>query len=176
MQDQVTLLFTRRQWNPVSWLIRWMKPRSRIALALSSHVVIAIGDTCYEANMVTGVRKGARADILKGQTIVRKRVHYVPDLAAGVAFLESQLCTYKPTPAGVPDALQPLVRKLLLMLNNNYDFGGALGLGLAPGQNWSDPSRWFCYELAAGFFKAAGRNVFEELERICETALLAINP
>ena len=177
MQDQVTLLFTRRRRNPVSWLIRWMKPRSRIALALSSHVIIAIGDTCYEANMLTGVRKGKRADILKGQTIVRERVHYVPDLAAGVAFLESQLCTYVPTaPRWVPAPLRPLACAVLLMINNNYDFGGALGLGLAPDENWADPSKWFCYELAAAFFKACGRDLFDELDRICETALLAISP
>jgi len=177
MQDHITLLFTRRRWNPVSLLIRWMKPRSRIALALSSHVIIAIGDTCYEANMLTGVRKGARDDILKGQTIVRERVHFVPDLAAGIAFLERQLCTYVPTaPGWVLAPLRPLACVVLLMTHNNYDFGGALGLGLAPGENWADPSKWFCYELAAAFLKACGRNVFDELERICETALLAISP
>lgn len=177
MQDQVTLLFTHRRRNPVSLLIRWMKPRSRIALALSSHVIIAIGDTCYEANMLTGVRKGSRAVILKGQTIVRERAHYVPDLAAGVAFLESQLCRYVPNaPGWMPRPLRPLACAVLLMIHNNYDFGGALGLGLAPGENWADPSKWFCYELAAGFLKAAGRDMFDALDRICETALLAISP
>lgn len=149
--DQITALFTRRRFNPVSWLIRWAVPRSRFALSLSSHCIIDAGDFLYEASMLHGVRKVDRATALKGQTIVKETRYQVPDATAGIAWLDQQI--------GAP-----------------YDWPGALGLGLTPYRDWGQEDKWFCYELAAGVLRAAGRPVFANLTHVGETALMAINP
>ena len=176
-QEVVTLLFTRRRRNAVSWLIRWAMPRSRFALALSSHAIIAIGDTCYEANMLHGVRSGRREYILEGQLVVRERAYRVPDLAAGVQWVEQQLCRYRPAmPKWIPAAFHGPVGTIMVALNSNYDWRGALGLSLAPDRDWAEEDVFFCYELAAAFLRACGREEFSELSHVGETALLAINP
>lgn len=177
MQDHVTLLFTRRRRNPVSWLIRWAMPRSRFAFALSSHVIVAVGETCYEANMVHGVRKDSRDVVLAGQTIVRTRVYRVPDAAAGQRWAEQQLCTYRPNlPAWLPAWMRTPLAAALRILNSNYDWRGALGLSMAPGRDWAEEDAFFCYEFAAAWLRACGREVFADLSHVGETALLAINP
>lgn len=151
MGDRITVLFTRRRFNPVSWLIRWAVPRSRFALALSSHCIIDAGDKMYEANMLHGVRAVDRATALKGQMIVKETRYQVPNMAAGLAWAAEQV--------GSP-----------------YDWPGALGLGLTPGRDWGQDDKWFCYEFAAGVLRAAGRDVFAQLTHVGETALMAINP
>lgn len=177
MQDHVTLLFTRRRRNPISWLIRWAMPRSRFAFALSSHAIVAIGAICYEANMIYGVRSDTRAAILDGQTVVLERTYRVDDLAAGIRWADQQLCAYQPTvPAWLPGWLHTPIKTVLRMLNSNYDWRGALGLSLAPGRDWAEEDVFFCYEFAAAFLRASGRNEFAELSHIGETALLAISP
>jgi len=177
MQDQVTVLFTRRRRNPISWLIRWAMPRSRFAFALSSHAIIVAGGICYEANMIHGVRKGARAVILDGQTVVRERTYRVTDLAAGTRWGDQQLCSYRPQlPAWVPSWLQAALGTVLRILNSNYDWRGALGLGLAPGRDWAEEDVFFCYEFVAAFLRACGRDEFADLSHVGETALLAISP
>lgn len=147
----ITVLFTRRKWNPVSWLIRWAMPRSRFAFALSSHAIVVDGDDCYEATMTYGVRKVAREVALKNQIVVRETPYTVPDAAAGIAWAAKQ--------AGKP-----------------YDFRGALGLALAPGRDWHEDDRWFCYEFAAAVLRHSKRPVFANLSHVGETALMAINP
>lgn len=149
--DRITVLFTRRRWNIGSWLIRWAVPRSRFALALSSHCMIVDGDDVYEATMLHGVRKVNRFTALQDQIIVKETRYQVPDAKAGVAWLGEQV--------GSP-----------------YDWDGALGLALTPGRDWKQANKWFCYELAAGALQAAGRPVFENLTHVGETALMAINP
>lgn len=149
--DRITLLFCRRRWNPVSWLIRWAVPRSRFALSLSSHCMIDCGDTIIEANMIHGVREVARAVALKGQTIVVQTAYQVASREAGLAWARTQV--------GTP-----------------YDWPGAAGLGLTPGRDWGQDDKWFCYELAAGCLRAAGRDLFANLTHVGETALMAINP
>lgn len=173
----IVILFTRRQWNPVSWAIRWAMPRSRFAWALSSHAIIAVGDIYYEATMIHGVRKGTADIVLAGQQVVRSVVHAVPDVAAGVVWAEAQLCQFRPTaPAWLPKFLRPAYCMLQMVLHSNYDWKGAFGLGLAPDRNWADEADWFCYEFVAGFLRAAGRPLFANLSHVGETALLAINP
>lgn len=175
MQDQVTLLFTRRRRNPISWLIRWAMPRSRFAFALSSHAIVAIGDRCYEANMIHGVRRDSRAAILEGQSVVRERTYVVPDISAGVRWAEQRLCRYQPQPPWwVPAGLSGLAGTVMRICNSNYDWRGALGLSLAPDRDWAEEDVFFCYEFAAAFLRACGRNEFAELSHIGETALLAI--
>ncbi|MBY0242661.1 MAG: hypothetical protein K2X55_25440 [Burkholderiaceae bacterium] len=148
----ITIIFTRRHWNPVSWLIRWAMPRSRFALALSSHSIIAAPDgTCYEATMRHGVRVVDRATALSGQCVVREIAYKVPDVAAGIRWAQQQV-------------------------GKSYDWRGAFGLALAPGRNWADDGDWFCYEFSAGTLRAAGRDVFANLSHVGETALMAINP
>ena len=151
MSQTLTLLFTRRKWNPVSWLIRWGVPRSRFALAMSSHCIVDAGDVLYEANKLHGVRAVDRATALEGQTIVARIDYTVPDTAAGIAWARSQI--------GKP-----------------YDWPGALGLGLTPYRDWKQDDKFFCYEFGAAVLRAAGRNVFANLTHIGETALMAINP
>lgn len=147
----VTVLFTRRKWNPISWVIRWAMPRSRFAWGLSSHAIVVAPDGCYEATMLHGVRFVSQEDALKGQTVVGKISYTVPDAEAGFAFAESQI-------------------------GKRYDWRGAFGLGLAPGRDWASDEDWFCYEFAAAVLRAAGRDLFANLSHVGETALLAINP
>jgi hypothetical protein len=149
--NTITILFTRRRWNFVSWLIRWSMPRSRFALALSSHAIVVDGDTCYEATMLDGVRAVPRHVALKNQVLVKETRYTVPDPAAGIRWAYEQV--------GRP-----------------YDFRGAFGLALAPDRDWAEDDCWFCYELAAGVLQAAGRPVFANLSHVGETALMAINP
>lgn len=173
----VTFIFTRRRRNLISWLIRWTMPRSRFALAISSHCIVDPGQTLFEATMQHGVREIDHAAGLAGQVVMRRVTYEVPDLAAGITWAESQLCPHRPRRLKfLPRGLRDLVAALDQLVHNNYDFQGALGLGLAPGRDWASEENWFCYEFAAGFLKACGRPVFENLSHVGETALFAINP
>ena len=173
----VTFLYTRRRWNLISLSIRYAMPRSRFAMALSSHLIVRVGDTCYEAHLLHGVRKLPIAEAMAGQVLVKESHFFVPDPEAGIAFGEAQLCTYEPKlPAWLPKWIAAPVRIVLKMRYNNYDFKGAFGLSLAPGRDWAEDDFWFCYEYGAGWLRAAGRNVFVNLSHVGETALMAINP
>jgi hypothetical protein len=173
--DTITLLFTCRRWNPVSWLIRWVMPRSRFALALSSHCIILADGRYFEADMFAGVREIDRDTALRNHTVVRQRDYFVPSAAAGIAWILGQLCTYQSNPpAWLPAWARRIYAIVDLLINNNYDWRGALGLGLAPDRQWASDFAWFCYELAAGFIAACGRPVFANLSNVGETALLAI--
>lgn len=177
MQQTVTLLYTRRRRNPVSWLIRWAMPRSRFSFALSSHVIVLARGRYYEATMLAGVREVDGAVALKGQTVVRRRDHFVPDLDSGITWARSQLCTYQAKPpARLPGWVQTTWAFVQMLRHNNYDWRGALGLSLAPGRNWAADADWFCYEFAGAFMRACGRQLFDELSHVGETALLSINP
>jgi len=147
----ITLIFTRRAWNPISWLIRWAVPRSRFALSMSSHCLIDAGDVIYEANMLHGVRGVSRAVALSGLTVVKTIAYSVPDAAAGIAWAISQD-------------------------GKKYDWRGAFGLGLTPYRDWKDDRDWFCFEFAAAVLRASGRDAFENLAHVSETALMAIKP
>lgn len=149
--DSITLLFTKRRFNPVSWVIRWAIPRSRFALAMSSHCLIDGGDAIYEASMLHGVRRADRATALAGLTTVATVTYSIPSRAAAIMWLNAQV--------GKP-----------------YDWAGAFGLGLAPYRDWASDNKWFCYELGAGALRAAGRSVFSNLGHVGETALMAIEP
>lgn len=173
----ITLLFTRRRFNPISWLIRWAIPRSRFALALSSHCIIDAGDKLYEATMLHGVREVGRATALAGQTVVLQRAYRVRNAAAGVGWVKTQLCRYKAqAPSWLPDWAQRLYCAAALVLNSNYDWPGALGLGLSPYRDWAAEGFWFCYELGAGCLVAAGRDDFADTGHITEASLLMIKP
>ena len=149
--NTITLHYTRRPWNPISWLIRWAMPRSRFALALSSHVIVQIGAWCYEATMLHGVRRVRPTEALRGQLVVRRVDYQVPDVSEAIRFADDQV-------------------------GAGYDFAGAFGLSLAPDRDWADPSSWFCYEFAAAVLRAAGRAVGINLSHVGETALLSLNP
>lgn len=149
--NTIRVIFTRRKWNPVSWLIRWACPRSRFALALSSHCIVDAGIAVYEAHMLHGVRCVDREVALKGQTVVKQTDYQVPDTLAGLKWASSQI-------------------------GARYDWPGALGLGLTPGRDWKQDDKWFCYEFAAAVLHASGRPVFANLTHVGETALMSINP
>ncbi len=147
----IRVIFTRRRWNPISWLIRWAVPRSRFSLALSSHCLIDTGVAVYEAHMLHGVRCVPLDVAMKGQTIVKITDYQVPSVMAGLKWASEQV--------GTP-----------------YDWPGALGLGLTPGRDWLQDDKWFCYEFAAGVLQAAGRPLFANLTHVGETALMSISP
>lgn len=147
----IRVIFTRRKWNAISWLIRWAVPRSRFSLALSSHCLIDSGVAVYEATMLHGVRCVPREVALKSQTIVKVTEYQVPNVTDGYKWASEQV--------GTP-----------------YDWAGALGLGLTPGRDWKQDDKWFCYEFAAGVLQAAGRPLFANLTHVGETALMSVNP
>lgn len=60
--DELTVIFTKTWWSPFSWLIRWVLPRNRFALAKSSHCyIVGDNDEVYEAVFPKGVRKPHRS-------------------------------------------------------------------------------------------------------------------
>ena len=150
--DKITVIFTKRAWNPGSLLIRWGIPVSRFKVARASHCLIKDGDYLIEANMEHGTRRVVAAEAMKGLTVVDTVDFSVPDAGAGLAFARSQ--------DGTP-----------------YDFKGAFGLALAPDRDWLEPDKWFCFELAAATLVAAGREDFrEDAGHISGNLLMAIKP
>jgi len=148
--ETITVIFTKRKWNPVSLLIRWAIPRSRLSLAESSHCLVKDGDYYIEANMLHKVRR-SKADVaMKGLTVVKTVYYQVPNAEVGLAYGRTQV-------------------------GKKYDWGGAFGL-LDPDRNWTAENSWFCYELTAAILRAAGRDQFNELGHITGTTLLALKP
>ena len=135
--------------NPLSWFIRWVLPRSRFALALSSHCYIAIDDdNWFESVAPKGVTVTTKAEALKSDTIVAVLIFDVSNYAGGLEFLKAQI-------------------------GKRYDYKGAVGLGIAADRVWNEDDAWFCYELAAGCLKASGGEPFKTLSIITETVLIA---
>lgn len=151
MMNKVTIYFTKRPWNPVSWAIRWSLPASRFKMARASHSMIRIGDDFVHASMLNGVIRQPFADAMKGQRIVATREYLVPDIDAGLAWLQGQI--------GKP-----------------YDWKGAFGIALDPYRDWREDDSWFCHELCAGFLAASGRKTFLNYGHVTDTALLLVNP
>ena len=148
--DTITVIFTKDYYNILSWLIRWTLPRSRFALALSSHCLIDIGDgLLYQDIGLSGVFTTNMAKIKETDTIVAIKKYPINNKEAAITFLKSQL-------------------------GKKYDYLGALGLALAPSRKWDEDDSWFCYELAANAISAGGGEQFSNLNHITETALLAI--
>jgi hypothetical protein len=145
----IRVIFTRRNWNVGSWLIRWALPRSRFALALSSHALIVDGDHYIEAHMLYGVRRSK--DALNGLDVVKVIDFRVANAEAGVAWARSQV-------------------------GRGYDWRGALGLALDPDRDWQEPDSWFCYELAAGAIVNADRDAFASKGHVTEATLFSIKP
>lgn len=147
----ITVIFTNREWNPVSWLIRFCIPRSRFNNATASHCLIKDGDYLIEANMLHGVRRVPAAEALKGLTVIETVEFSVRDAEAGMEWARAQ--------AG-----------------KKYDFAGAFGLALAPDRKWAEGDSWFCFELAAATLKEAGRDEFRNNGHITGTTLMALKP
>lgn len=147
----ITVIFTKRNWNPVSFLIRFCIPRSRFAMALASHCLIEDGDYCIEASMLHGTRRVLKSEALKGAEVVAVVKYEVPDAEAGLEFARNQV--------GKP-----------------YDFKGAFGLALSPYRDWAEPDCWFCFELAAATLEKAGRDAFVNIGHINDSILLALKP
>lgn len=149
--NTITVVFTKNKYSFFSWLVRWAIPRSRFSFALSSHCVIMDENNthCYDTMPHTGVRYSLLEEVMHGATIVRTLTYSVPDAKAGFDFLISQL--------GKP-----------------YDMKGAIGLGLNPHRAWEDNDSWFCYELCAATLKAAGLDIFEDINHITEIPLMSL--
>lgn len=149
--DTITGIFTRRPWNPVSLGIRWAIPRSRFALAESSHCLIADGDYRIEAHMLHGVRRVPEAVAMKGLMVARWVEYAVPDAEAGLAWAREQV-------------------------GDRYDWPGAFGLCLAVDRDWQEPGAWNCYELLASTLAAAGRRDFADVGHVTGSHLLMLRP
>lgn len=149
--SKITVIFTKRNWNPVSLAIRYCIPRSRFSLALSSHCLIEDGDYIIEASMTHGVRRELKSVAMKGLTAVATVEFNVPDAEAGLKWARTQV-------------------------GSEYDFKGAFGLALKPYRNWKEDDCWFCYELAAMTLVKAGKDCFRSAGHITESTLLAIKP
>lgn len=148
----ITVIFTKREWNPGSYAIRWGLPKSRFHVAPASHCLIKDGDYLIEASMEHGVRRVLAAEALKGLTVVQEVSFSVPDAEAGLAWVRTQV--------GMP-----------------YDWFGAFGLALAPDREWMQPDKWFCFELAAATLVHAGRADFrEDAGHISGNLLMALKP
>ena len=144
--DTITVIFTKNVWNPISWFIRWVLPRSRFSLAISSHCYIVDGDTLYESTGIGGVQTLAKSSLT--DQIVMTCNYTVKDRAAGIEFLKSQL--------GKP-----------------YDFMAVLALGIDPNRDWESTDKWYCYEYAAKAIKTANGPQFNNVSHITETGLIA---
>lgn len=148
----ITVIFTRRDWNPGSYAIRWGLPKSRFKVASASHCLIKDGDYLIEASMEHGVRRVPAAVALKGLTVVEEVSYSVPDANAGLTWLRTQV--------GLP-----------------YDWAGAFGLALAPDRDWTESDKWFCFELAAATLVNAGRADFrDDAGHISGNLLMALKP
>ena len=137
--DTITGVFTKRNFNPMSLAIRMATPISITTMAPASHVVVLDGDTGFamEANMLHGVRRVTVEEALKGAQIVTTKHFQVQNAVEGLGWMR------KTAQEGA-----------------KYDFLGALGLGLAPGRSWQDPSSWFCFEYFCMGLAVAGRPTF----------------
>lgn len=149
--DKVTIVFTSRPWNPISWLIRWALPASRFKWGRASHSMIMDGDFVIHASMLHGVVRQPFSEAMSGQRIVALRDYSVPDRKAGMEWAMAQI--------GKP-----------------YDWRGAFGVSLDPDREWREDDSWFCHELSAGFLNACGKRAFAEYGHVTDTALLLINP
>jgi uncharacterized protein YycO len=150
----ITVTYTKCVYSPVSWLVRWALPRSRFAWALSSHCYIHDNENeghYFEANPFKGVRRVDEEQMRRGVTVVKTITYNVSDAQAGMEWLKAQL-------------------------GKGYDLKGAIGVSLTPDRNWMEDDIWYCFELAAGALRAAGRDVFENLSHVTEIALFSLKP
>jgi uncharacterized protein YycO len=147
----ITVIFTTRKWNPVSWLIRFCVPRSRFKNAEASHCLVKDGDYLIEASMTHGCRRVPAEEALKGSVIIKTVNYEVQDAEAGLEYARSQV-------------------------GKKYDFKGAFGLAIAPDRDWTEDDSWFCFELTAATLAKAGRDVFVNNGHVSGTTLLALKP
>jgi hypothetical protein len=147
--DQVTVVFTKNVFSPISWFIRWCLPRSRFAFAISSHCLIKVGEETYDMGFGKPVYKVSWDKAMKGRSVVATRSFIVPNLQAGIDWAEEQI-------------------------GKKYDIKGAVGITIYPDRDWSEEDAWFCYEFAAGFLKACGLDIFHYISHVTETVLLSL--
>lgn len=148
---KLKIVFTKDSYSPISWLIRWALPRSRFAFAASSHCYVVNCDKYYDAHLFKGIRAIDEKTALKGSTIVKVIEYTILNPIRVSAWLDEQI-------------------------GKKYDWKGAFGLALKPSRNWAEDDSWFCYELAAAAIKVGGKDVFNNISHITETALFAIEP
>lgn len=147
---KVKLVFTKSNWDIVSFAIRYALPRSRLSLALSSHVLVVTPDgQMYDCDFFKGVKKGPIDEIMKNRVVVKEIEYSVPNPDAGYAFAEAQL-------------------------GKKYDKLGVFGLLIDPNRDWAEDDKWFCYEFGAAVLKHSGLDIFENLNHITEIPLMAL--
>lgn len=149
--DIITIIFTKRRFNPGSFLIRWALPRSRFYMARASHCMVVDGDYIVEASTLHGVRRVLLSEAMRGCTEVGRITYQVPNAEAGLEWARQQV-------------------------DKGYDWKGALGLALSPDRDWQEDDRWECFELAAATIHKAGRIIFQDTGHISGNMLMAIHP
>lgn len=146
----ITIVYTKSNWDLMSFLVRWALPRSRFRLAISSHCLIEMPDgEMISADLFSGVTKKPKEEAFKKRAVVKTVTYKVPNAEAGFEFLNKQV-------------------------GKKYDIAGAFGLSMGPDRDWAEDDRWFCYELAASTLQASGLDVFENLSHVSEIPLLSL--
>ena len=148
---KATIIFAKRKWNIVSWLIRWALPVSRFKWARASHSMVLDGDYVIHATMLHGVIRQPLSEALQNQTIVMQREYDVPDMDAGIEWAKTQV-------------------------GKSYDFKGAFGIALSPDRKWNEDDSWFCHEFCAAFLHASGKKLFTDFGHVTDSALILVNP
>jgi hypothetical protein len=152
--DRIHGIFTKKPYNPASFLIRVANPVSFIHIGPASHVIAVDGTTGYgfEASALHGVRRALLKDMLKGCFVVEEKGYDVPNAKAGLDWLR-----------------ETAERKA------KYDFKGALALGLSPERNWQEDTDWFCFEYFAYGLEKAGRKTFSNNARVSAYMLMSLS-
>ena len=88
--DKISVVFTKRT-SFISWLIRWGLPRSRLAIAQSSHCLILDGDYCIEAHMLLGVSKRPKDIAMRGLEVVASVDYEVKNSEQGLNWARNQV-------------------------------------------------------------------------------------
>ena len=152
--DTLRAIYTKRN-TPVSLLIRCANPVSITRIAPVSHVIAVDGDTGYgiEANMLHGVRRAPLSELLSGATIVADISYQVLEARPGLIWMRETADRHA-----------------------EYDFKGALGLGLSPTRDWQEDTDWFCFEFFANAMAKSGRKAFLNNARVSGYMLMSLNP
>ncbi len=116
-----------------------------------SHVSIVDGTYVIEAVAPHGVRRATLDSVLKSYT--RHELCYFPCMDAG-----------------------KIIKAAMSQIGKPYDYTAVLGIGIH--RDWQEKDSWFCSELAAWSFDAAGEPLFraEVMRRVTPNHLWMISP
>jgi len=144
------IYFVKRAYNPISWLIRWAVPLSRLRVCPASHCIVEIDGIAYHSTMTHGVVREKLTSALKPYRVIKSVSFNFPNKQAAIDFAESQI--------GKP-----------------YDWAGAFGMFVNPmSRAWQKDDAWSCSEWVAAMLHAGGRNFFSNLGHVTPMMLLML--